>query len=104
MQCIKYLLCKTENEELKLSPCVSELEKNTKVTTAKKKNPKRVAAGKKLAEFNKKKKENVKQSNDPKPEKVDETKEPTPVQPTSMLYSTYLYTGVGLLILGVPLL
>ena len=88
-----------ENEELKLSP-VPELEKVTKVTTVKKKNPNRVAAGKKLAEFNKKKKENLKQSNDPEPEKVDETKEPNPVQPASMSYSTYLCTGVGLLILG----
>ena len=59
-----------------------------------------MAAGKKVAEFNRKKKENLKQSNDQEPEKVDETKEPTPVQPTSMSYSTYLYTGVGLLVLG----
>ena len=70
----------------------------TKVTTVK--NPNRVAAGKKLAEYNKKKKENLKQSNDPEPEKVDETEPSTPVQPTSMSYATYLYTGVGLLILG----
>ena len=89
----------TENEELKMST-VPEVEKVTKVTTVKKKNPNRVAAGKKVAEFNRKKKENLKQSNDQEPEKVDETKEPTPVQSTSMSYSTYLYTGVGLLILG----
>ena len=89
----------TENEELKMST-VPEVEKVTKVTTVKKKNPNRVAAGKKVAEFNRKKKENLKQSNDQEPEKVDETKEPTPVQSTSMSYSTYLYTGVGLLVLG----
>ena len=61
-------------------------------TIKKEKNPNRVAAGKKLAEYNKKKKQEINKTEKvPKPEK----KEPIEASSGSLLNHYWIYGGVG---------